>query len=119
MSTKHKPGAGDVEIILGGEKKTLTPSIYAIRTISRSCDGLGGAISKVEKLDFDTIALVIAAGLQLTATGAEGLEDKIFETGMNNLQTPVTKYLVNLYYGGREPDKNTSQEAGENPPMSA
>lgn len=104
MTIKTNLDAGNVEIVLAGEKKTLKPSVYAIRTISRACDGLGGAISRVEKLDFDTISLSIAAGLQLTAAGAEGLEEKIFQTGIGNLQGPVHKYIINLYHGGKPPE---------------
>lgn len=104
MTVKPSIDVGNVEITLAGEKKVLKPSVYAIRTISRSCDGLGGAIDKAQKLDFDTISLSIAAGLQLTAIGAEGLDEKIYEAGIGNLQNSVLKYLINLYHGGKPPE---------------
>lgn len=113
--TKPVPGAGDVEITLAGEKKIMRPTLRAIRDISRNADGIGGAIARVQKTDFDTICLVIVLGLDLTEKGAEGIEDKVFETGLINLAGPCAKYLTILANGGR-PMTSGGKESGENPP---
>jgi hypothetical protein len=101
---KARLGAGDVEITLAGEKRTLRPTLAAAITISRLSGGLLGALHRVGQLDVDTMVLVTRAGLDLTDLGAKGLDEKVFTAGLgyaDGLAKPLTTYLENLANGGR------------------
>lgn len=116
-NNRPTPGAGDVEITLDGEKRVLRPTLNAIRKVSRLADGVGGAVAKVQKVDFDAIVMIVAVGLDLTEEGAKGLEEKVFATGAMNLSAPCVKYLTILANGGR-PITTEDGSSKENPPAS-
>ena len=114
MSGKPVPGAGDVEINFEGETKVLKPSVRAIREISRGADGITGAIQRVQKLEFETITLCLAVGLDLTDHGLDGFEDRVFKEGVAKFTAPLITYLVRLSNGGR-PISREADKTTENP----
>ncbi len=118
---RAKPGAGDVEIMLDGEKKVLRPTLAAAMAISRMNGGLAGAISRVASLDMDTMVGVVRAGLDLTDLGAKGLDEKVFRSGLgfeDGLSAPLQTYLSHLANGVR-PRKAGGAHDSDNPPKSA
>lgn len=116
MSTKPKPGDGNVTINFDGRDWDLVPTLNAIRKISRSSEGLTGAIDRIIRLDFDTICLVMGLGMDLSEKGLEGFEERVFKEGIQQYVTPLTKYLINLSNGGRPlAVKSEADKTAENP----
>jgi hypothetical protein len=117
---KARLGAGDVQIRLNGEEKTLRPTLSAAIVISRMSGGILGAMQRVSQLDFDTMVVVTRAGLDLTDLGAKGLEEKVFASGLgyaDGLAKPLTLYLENLANGGRPRVVEGSTDDAERPPL--
>lgn len=116
MSTKPTPGAGDVEVEFDGRKMLLKPTLRAIQEISNTSEGIAGALARVQRLEFKTIALCMAVGMDLTDNALEGFEQKLFKEGINKYVVPLTKYLMILSNGGqpveRKRDEDTQGAAG-------
>lgn len=118
--SKARIGAGDVEITLDGETKVLKPSLAACLAISRMAGGILGAMHRVSQLDFDAIVHVTKAGLDLTDKGAEGLDEKVYRTGIgykDGLAGNVTTYLENLANGGKPRKPAGASDDTTNPPL--
>lgn len=103
------PGAGDVELIIGGEVLLLRPTLNAGLAISRSAGGIRGAIDKVVAMDLDTIVNVIRLGVgQDEAKRLKNLDRMIWENGLYDAQGEVLskciEYLSNLARGGKPAD---------------
>lgn len=117
--TKPAPGAGDVEIVLlqGGEERThkLVPSLGACIALSRIAGGIFGAIDRCGRLDFDTIAEVVAVGMGVNPVQKEKLvHPAIYETGLILLSAPCIRFLHVVANGGRPP---ADEEDGDRDPL--
>jgi hypothetical protein len=113
MATKpkahHYPGSGNVELILGGEKLVLRPTLNAGMAISRQAGGIRGAIDKVMAMDLDAIVGVVRLGIgPEEAKRVKNLDRLIYENGLMDAQGEVLgkcmEYLSNLARGGRPAD---------------
>lgn len=116
-TTAARLGAGDVEITLDGQARTLKPTLKAAIAISRMTGGLAGAMARVSQLDFDVIVAIIRAGLDLSDVGAKDLEAKVYRSGVgfeSGLANQVNSYLSNLANGGKPREEAKDDEA--NPP---
>lgn len=114
---KPRIGAGDVEITLDGVKRTLKPTLSAALAISRMNEGVVGAITRVGRLDIDAMVSVVRAGLDLTDKGAEGLDEKVYASGLgfeDGLAGPLTTFLQNVANGGRP--RKAAGTGDANPP---
>jgi hypothetical protein len=94
--------AGDVEVVLDGEKLVLRPTLNACQTVSRMTGGIMDAIRRVGNYDFDLMVTIIALGLDLKSKrDVEALPDRVWRTGMNKVARPVLQYLSVIANGGR------------------
>lgn len=94
--------SGHVEIVLDGEKVTLAPTLFAATHICKHFGGFQAALSKVSAFDLESYAAVVRAGLGYkTDKEAFGLLDKVFASGVLNLFTPLSDYLMILANGGK------------------
>ena len=96
---------GEVETPLG----TLKCSIAAARTASQVGGGFIGASARVAAFEFDTILMIVAAGL---GKKPADIEQAVFEAGMPALSGPVSTFVTYLANGGKPP-KEDSAGAGE------
>ena len=112
MSKESKPrvGHGNVDIILGGESRTLKPSLIAIQTLSRNYGGMQQVFDRVIQLDFEAICDVIAVGLGKVGLGPkqkQELAEQVFETGISDdtgrLAHGCIRYVATLMRGGQPP----------------
>jgi hypothetical protein len=118
-------GLGEIEIKLvdkpGGELTayTLKPTLRAAKMISRSKGGYLAVANALGSLDFDMIQYVIDHGIGLTDKGREGLDQRVYETGLTDLAAPLVRFVHILANGGKPPkdpnDDNTEKgESGGN-----
>lgn len=114
MADKPRLGAGNVDIELNGETRTLKPSLRAAKGISQQFGGFQKAFDSIAALDLDTFIAVVALGLNVTGEDAKEIPDLVWRTGMPNLAEPIARYLSILANGGR-PIDDTGGEEQENP----
>lgn len=112
MAEKAKLGAGNVEIELDGEAKTLKPTLRAARTISRTFGGFQKAIEAIGAMDLEASIAVVMAGVNAKPAEGDEIAEAVFATGLPDLVEPLILYLTNLANGGR-PLSGGSEE--ENP----
>jgi hypothetical protein len=94
--------SGHVEIVLDGEKVTLAPTLFAATTICKHFGGFQAAIGKISAFDLESYAAVVRAGLGYkTEKDAAGLLDQVFASGVLNLFSPLSEYLMILANGGK------------------
>lgn len=99
-----------VKITLDGDDYELKPTLLALKRINQ----LGGIMSALRALDaFDAEAyfVIIEAGLNWKKRSE--LEEKIFVTGIRNLNAPLGKFCLLVSNGGRDPDSETGEAKGE------
>lgn len=106
MTTKAKLGAGDVQITLGDQTRTLRPTLRAARAISQQFGGFRQAFESVAKFDLDVFIGVITVGLGVSGSDAKEIPDLVWEAGMPDLTEPVSRYLSILANGGRPVDED-------------
>ena len=116
---KPKLGAGDVPIILDGEKFVMRPTLAAAQKISRQSGGILEAVRKVGAFDMDMIVSVIGAGLGTLPREYDELGEKVFNTGLANVVTPVIEFLGVISGGGRPPPEEGDEEEQDPPKASA
>lgn len=100
---------GEVDIELDGKTETLKSSISAARTASQVGGGFIGASARVAAFEFDTILMIVAAGL---GKKPADVERAVFEAGMPALAGPVSTFVTYLASGGKPP-KEDSAGSGE------
>lgn len=102
--TKAQLGAGDVQITLDGETRTLRPTLRAAKGISAQFGGFQKAFENIAALDLDAYIAVVSLGLDAKGDEAKEVPDLVWRTGMPNLTEPIARYLSNLANGGRPID---------------
>ena len=88
---------GHVEITIGDEALTLTPTLDCVRKLKRW--GLGSPMEAIEacrKFDADTLSIVVAAGSGKGQKQLEPLAQAIHDQGTSNVTAPVIDFLVML-----------------------
>lgn len=94
--------AGEVVIVLGGEERTLKPTLRAITMISSQYGGLAKARDALAVQDFQAVATVIRWGLNMPDSEARKLPEMLFETGLTvELLVPLIRYIGILANGGK------------------
>lgn len=108
-----KLNSGEVTITLGGEERTLAPTLGAATRISRAFNGFQGALQQLQASDLDAYVTVIQHGLGLrTEAETKGLREKVWAAGLNRLVLPLTEYVLMLSNGGRPLEEPEDDEAG-------
>ena len=89
---------GSVDVKVGGEVHTLSPTIDCVRKLKRW--GLGSPIEAIEacrKFDPDTLAVVLAAGSGQGQKQLEPLAKAIHDEGTITVTAPVIEFLQMLF----------------------
>lgn len=90
---------GDVEIQLGGEPVTLRCTLGAAKAVNSYFGNFVAANRAVTEIALDAMVVVIAAGLG--AKRDAEFEEKVFASGLLDLNPPVKRYLDLLANNGR------------------
>lgn len=102
-SDSPNPLKGEVEIVLGAERRIMRPTFAAIMEIEGELGGVVPLARRAAKGEFGLrdLAVVIHAGLN-GAGGEETLEDvgqHVLEIGVANVTAPVRDFLTNVLNG--------------------
>ncbi|QIG67372.1 hypothetical protein EVB39_043 [Rhizobium phage RHph_TM3_3_9] len=112
-------GLGEVEIKLmnaAGELQpvTLKPSLRATKLLSRNEGGLMATAQQIMNLNLDTFVRVIDLGVGFTEKGKEGLDQRVYDTGLAELSAPLVRFVHILINGGKPPkDSGEVDDEGE------
>lgn len=98
---------GEVEITLDGKSYTLRCSLAAAKRINAG-GGYFQVASRLDAMDLDYYAMVIAAGLDKKVPD---VEERVYRTGLVSLNGPLGIYLTYLLNGG----KPAETEKGDQP----
>ncbi|NLT90391.1 hypothetical protein [Pseudomonas sp. PS01296] len=88
---------GTVDIKLGDETYTLTPTLGAVRAIEAYFGGLRGASQAINALSIVGCAVIIAGGAGLHGKDAEAVTDLVWQAGVLDVSVQLNAYLVALY----------------------
>ncbi|WP_145155561.1 gene transfer agent family protein [Pseudomonas oryzihabitans] len=88
---------GNVDLEIDGETYQLRPTLAAVRAIEARFGGLRGAAAGLHGTSVDAVAIIIAAGANLTEKQAEALPEKVWQHGVATLVPEVYKFLGALY----------------------
>jgi len=122
--TDNRIGDGNVTLKLeDGDELVLKPSWGAAQQISRSYNGISGAVEQVARLNMDVTVQVIIYGLGYLGTKKppQNLSERIWKTGFTDISGSVSArvidYLNILANGGKPLPENTgdSDERSGNP----
>jgi hypothetical protein len=94
--------AGEVKITLGTEEVTLRPTLEAALSCNRYFGNLQAAATRVASLDFEATVFVVNAALGKSGKSANATSKLVFEAGLQNLLTPLIKFIGMLSNGGKE-----------------
>lgn len=100
---------GEVEITLAGTKYTLRCSLRAARTVSALSGGFSAAFQGLSGFNMATYVAIVAAGLDKRGNDAADVEKQVYETGLEALTAPLSRYLGLLMNGGREAAASTDE----------
>lgn len=104
---------GEVEITVNGHPEKLRCTLKAARTVSALSGGFSSAFEGLARFNFGTYTALIAAGLDKRgATELNALEESVYDTGLESLTAPLTRYVSMLMNGGREPTAPTESASG-------
>jgi hypothetical protein len=108
------PGAGTIEIELDGKPMEMVPTLAACIAISNIAGGLNAAVQRIYQLDFQTMKLVIQAGLALNPRQAQKLDEAIYKTGLIALSAPCVDFVNIVANGGRAlPEEGEGEGEGD------
>lgn len=102
------------EATVGDTTYTLVPSLAAVRVVTQACGGLIPAIDKVRGIDFDTMAVTVAAGagLVLSTKEFDALATEIWQTeDKRPIVNSCIEFLSVLLNGGRSLPTGEEEEA--------
>lgn len=106
---------GTVELSVGDEVYTLTPTLDCVRKLRRW--GIGSprnALEKCQDLDPDTLAIILAAGAGLGQKHFNELAEGIHNYGVVNVMNGIAEFLALLLNPtGKEVDEQETKEQGE------
>lgn len=106
-----------VEIEMGDKIYALRPKLGVMRAVSRLQGGFVGVLRKINDRDYDTMANIICLGTGATSKAAtEEAEEAIFAHGIDELVKPLTRYVLVLMNGGRDPDLKTAKVDADEAP---
>ena len=107
-----RTGDGDVPFKLAGEQRYLRPTPKAFQLISRQFGGLAQAIQRVERLELDVIAYIIAVGMGVDPMKSAVFVKPIYDSGMGGndkegIAPACVEYILVLQNGGKPMPKET------------
>lgn len=108
-STSYTDGIIDIE--LDGKPYELIASAKAMRDINAAFGGMARAYAALQDVNTDSIQTILRAGL--SRKDSDGLEDKIFKTGPQNLVLPAMQFVLMVNNGGRHPDNVVEEKEAE------
>ncbi len=101
----------EVAIVLLDEERFLRPSLRTAIAVNRRFDGFANAYQRVNALDIEAVAQIVAAGLdKREPEDVEKIREAVFRHGVALLVEPVTRFVEILSYGGREPGSSPDEE---------
>lgn len=113
-------GGGRVPITLDGKEFELVPSLGACTEISGAAGGIQGAVQRCMQLNFDTICMVVGAGLEMSgqrlnpSQRAKMLPEAIYKAGLIDVSALCVAFCHIVANGGREPtDEDFEEEDAE------
>lgn len=95
-------GMGEVEITLAGTRQVLRCSLRAARTVSALAGGFSGAYQGLSGYSLAIYTAIVGAGLDKRGNDAALVEKQVYDTGLETLTAPLSRYLGLLMNGGRE-----------------
>lgn len=105
MATKPSLKYDTVEIDLGDETLTLTPTLRASTVIHNRMGGMTAAFKALNDMDFNAMTAIVVAGLpKLPDSEVKDLREKLYHFGIVNLIGPLAEFLSIVNNGGKRPD---------------
>lgn len=110
---------GTVPLTLDGDAVELRCTVDALKRLCLKYDNLRTVAARIPMFDFVVICDVIEVGLGKDVAPKRGdLERVVYERGLLNLSTPLTKFIGMLAAGGHDIDETKSADGvdGEEAP---
>jgi hypothetical protein len=104
---------GEVTIHLVDEDVVLVPSARALRTLRQQYGGLNAVIQGMSQMRDDVMVDVIAAGTNAKPDQRKALPDAVYEQGLIDLLPKLTRFVMILGNGGKDPDESADDAAPE------
>lgn len=101
---------GDTEITLNGQTVTLKCTPRALRELDGMAGSFNDILNGLVTYRFSTYCAVVAAGL---GKRPSLVEDDVFNTGLDGLVAPLTKFVGRLMRGGRNAPSEQEKASGE------
>lgn len=96
--------ASTVTIKLDGVDTDLVCTVEAMSVMSKAYGGMLPLYERVKSLDFEAMVVAIRSGMMVDGPEAEALPDKVFKTGLFELQTDVAEFVLLAASGGIRKD---------------
>ena len=119
MAKKSVVTAAPMKVDVGGTVYELRPTLAALRAISAALGGLKPAFQRIQDLDYEATAAVIAAGagLKLRPSEADALVEAVWTSDQRGeIGGAAIEFLVVLLNGGTPPsdDQPAAEESEGN-----
>lgn len=119
-------GGGKVAITIDGRPAFLEPSLEACIEISKMAGGLNGAMERCRALHFDTLCMIVGAGLVIDGNRLnprqrqDMLPKAIYEAGTIDIAAACMEFVTIVGNGGRAlSDEGPEEEDPDGPLGSA
>lgn len=90
-------GIGEVDVTLDGKAETLKSTLKAAKAVNAH-GGFMNVLGRLGAMDQDFYVLVVSAGLDKKPSA---VEDAVYKTGLTNLTSELTDYVMLLTNGGK------------------
>lgn len=105
---------GIIEIELGKDKYTLTPSLKVMDTIHNKWgDGIRGAVMKAQTFNPRDLAEILAVAADLKDPDIDKLAEAIFDTGGMNVGPSIAAFLYCLLNPRASEKVEAPEDTGE------
>lgn len=107
MNEPPLPGAGDVELELGGETVVLKCSPEVALTLARERGSIygheqaEGVVQRLLACDIDTMCLIIRLGCGQGRNAVPNLPKMVYEAGIVRVRDALSRYIGSLANGGK------------------
>jgi hypothetical protein len=111
-----KLNQGEIVVALDGKELVLKPTLNAIRAISRTYKGTGGALEALRTMDFDAVVNMIRIGANLSELDARRLDERVFaemgrdDAAFGELLVKLMRFVGMLQNGGKPPEDQPKDE---------
>lgn len=107
--------ASTVNIVLDGEDRELVCTIEAVIVMSKAYGGMLAIYDRIKALDIEAMTVAIRAGLNVDGPEAVGLMEKVYKTGLMNLQPFVGSFVLLAASGGVRADDDEGEDDSDAP----